>query len=258
MKPEDHLNALTADLASISEVGAETAADTSVPGCPPWTIEDLLVHLSQIWTFVARSTQADAPIDRASVTRPDGSAVDWHRASAAELIDVLSARNPADKTWAFDLPDADVAFWLRRMCHEASIHRYDIQVAAGNPQPVAHAVAIDGINEIFDYLIPRRKPADFAGSGETLHLHVTDEGDGATGGGGQATGGDQATGGGEWFITRTSDGIEVEAKHAKGDVAARGTASDLLLMLWGRIKPDQLDVIGDAAQLDQWQQKINM
>ncbi len=50
----------------------------------------------------------------------------------------------------------------------------------------------------------------------TIHLHCTD-------------------GEGEWLITRAGDDVVVTREHAKGDVAARGTASDLLLFLWGRV-----------------------
>ena len=246
MTPEEHLQTLATDTTLINEAGDNIAGDTRVPNCDPWTVEELLVHLSQIWTFVARSTKNDAPIERAEVVRPAGSAGDWHRASSAELLDVLRSRNPTDKTWAFDLPEVTIAFWARRMCHEASIHRYDIQNAGGNPQPVEHDVAVDGIDEIFDYLVPRRKPTDFAGNGETLHLHATE------------AAGDSGGASGEWFITRTPAGIEVERKHAKGDVAARGSASDLLLLLWGRKDPGELDVIGDVAQLHEWQQKMNL
>ena len=42
-------------------------------------------------------------------------------------------------------------------------------------------------------------------------------------------------------------GRRSRAEHAKGDVAARGSASDLLLFLWGRVPADALEVFGDAA-----------
>ncbi len=259
MKPENHLQSLTSDTSLISEAAEKTSGDTSVPACPPWTVDDLLVHLSQIWTFVARSTKADQAVDRASIERPEGSANDWHRASSQELLEALGLRNPTDKTWAFDLPDATVAFWIRRMCHEASIHRHDIQIAANNVQPVEHAVAVDGINEIFDYMVPRRKPTDFAGNGQTLHLHVTEPGSNsgeAANAAANAADNEADNAAGEWFITRTPDGIAVENKHAKADVAARGTASDLLLMLWGRVAPSELEVFGDMSLLTEWQQKM--
>jgi hypothetical protein len=39
----------------------------------------------------------------------------------------------------------------------------------------------------------------------------------------------------------------VTREHAKGDVAVRGTASDLLLFLWGRLPGERLEVLGDAS-----------
>ena len=64
-----------------------------------------------------------------------------------------------------------------------------------------------------------------------MHLHCTDTGDDVPG---------------EWLLTLTADGPTVEPVHAKGDVAARGTASDLDLYLWGRVDADALEVFGDA------------
>ena len=52
------------------------------------------------------------------------------------------------------------------------------------------------------------------------------------------------------------DGVVVTREHAKGDVAARGPASDLLLLVWGRDRPDAVDVFGDAALLDRWQEQV--
>ena len=64
-----------------------------------------------------------------------------------------------------------------------------------------------------------------------MHLHCTD-------------------GDGEWLLRLTPDGLEVEAIHAKGDVAVRGTASDLLLVMMRRRPPDAVEVLGDRAVLD--------
>ena len=50
----------------------------------------------------------------------------------------------------------------------------------------------------------------------------------------------------------------VTREHAKGDVAARGTASDLLLFLWGRVPATALEVFGDAALLDRFRSAIRV
>jgi hypothetical protein len=73
------------------------------------------------------------------------------------------------------------------------------------------------------------------GDGETVHLHFTDTAEGAPG---------------EWLVTLTADGPAIEPVHAKGDVAARGPASDLDLYLWGRVGVDTLEVFGDVALLE--------
>ena len=59
---------------------------------------------------------------------------------------------------------------------------------------------------------------------------------------------------GEWFMTYKQDQIEWERSHTKGDVAARGPASDLYLLLWSRLPPASLDVIGDGSLLERWQE----
>jgi hypothetical protein len=52
--------------------------------------------------------------------------------------------------------------------------------------------------------------------------------------------------------------VTVTREHAKGDVAARGTASDLLLFLWGRVPADSLEVFGDADLLARFSQAIRV
>ena len=68
--------------------------------------------------------------------------------------------------------------------------------------------------------VPTRDRCRCAGPGETIHLHATDTD-------------------GEWLIRLTPDGIETSREHAKGDVAARGPASDLFLFLVGRVPPER-------------------
>ena len=43
-----------------------------------------------------------------------------------------------------------------------------------------------------------------------------------------------------------------ERAHTKADVAVRGTTSDLLLVLWGRLPTETVDVLGDPAVFDRW------
>jgi hypothetical protein len=86
--------------------------------------------------------------------------------------------------------------------------------------------------EIARFAEPLRK---LGRAGETLHLHATDHH-------------------GEWMITLGPDGVSWERGHGKGSVAVRGTTSDLLLLTYGRLRPDdeRFAVFGDQELLSSW------
>ncbi|HXW80147.1 MAG TPA: hypothetical protein VEJ84_11655, partial [Acidimicrobiales bacterium] len=85
-------------------------------------------------------------------------------------------------------------------------------------------IASDAIDEFLTVSLPygvnHQKP--LTGS---VHIHCTDVP-------------------GEWFIER--DG-RVDRAHATGDVALRGTASDLLLALYKRIDIEAVEVVGSDS-----------
>jgi predicted lipid carrier protein YhbT len=118
------------------------------------------------------------------------------------------------------------------------VHRFDAQLAAGDPQPIEHALAVDGIDEFFMLIPFWRGASQLAGNGESMHLHATD-------------------GDGEWLVRLGADGVVVTREHAKGDVALRASASDLVLFLYGRRDASAGEVFGDAALLDRWQQLVS-
>jgi hypothetical protein len=131
-----------------------------------------------------------------------------------------------DALRAGDLPHDE----LRSLALEMSIHRWDADNAFGDPAPLDPDLACDGIEEFFTVALPGllQHRGQRAGTGQTVHLHRTD-------------------GEGEWMIT-LNELPEVTHEHGKGDAAVRGTASDLLLSLWGRIDPPE--AFGDTSILD--------
>ena len=128
-----------------------------------------------------------------------------------------------------------VGFWQRRQAHETAMHRVDAQLAAGEVATIDGALAADGIDEWFTIVgnTPWRSPP--TGEGESLHFHCTDVE-------------------GEWLLRLLPDRFDVERIHAKGGVAARGTASDLLCWLQGRGDLTRIDVFGDEALLARWRE----
>ena len=91
-------------------------------------------------------------------------------------------------------------------------------------------------DELFENFLPLVAEA-FGGTGQTMHLHATDAP-------------------GEWQLTFEPDAVHVERMHAKGDVAVRGPAAALLLLLWHRTDTSApgLEVFGDDDVLELWHQ----
>jgi uncharacterized protein (TIGR03083 family) len=138
--------------------------------------------------------------------------------------------------WNFSGTALTAAFWTRRQALETAVHRWDGEAAVGPPAAIEPALAVEGIDEIFAVFAPlRRAGAEPLELGGSVHLHATDAE-------------------GEWTISAPDGELTVERGHAKGDVAVRGPASALYLMLWRRIPPSDAELtrFGDEALLDRW------
>lgn len=229
----DYLDVIEAESAALLDAARTAGLDAPVPSCPDWTVADLLGHIGRVQRWQAdlvrrRVAEAewsfeDPPVD------PDA-LVDWATDAAALVREVFAATPAATPMWTFLGPGA-AGFWFRRQAHEVAMHRVDADLAAGRPPRIDAGLARDGIDEFVGVVVEGRLRERFVGAGETVHLHCTD-------------------GAGEWLIRLTPDGPEVERAHAKGDVAARGGASDLLLLLRGRTGVDAIEVFGDRAVLE--------
>jgi uncharacterized protein (TIGR03083 family) len=236
-----YLSCLRRDAAALL-AAADLGLDADVPSCPGWRVERLVGHVGRVYRTMAgwvRSGSAPTDVPRP----PAGPAVrDWTAEALDSLVDALSAdtRSGLVPTWAGDQP---AVFWPRRMAVETALHRWDAEAAHGGAQPIDAALAVDAVDELFDVILPVRAPDDaMTGDGETLHLHATDVD-------------------GEWLVTLTPGRPTVERTHAKGDVAVRGPASDLLLLLWNRgdqAGQERLQVFGDAGLLARWADSVRL
>lgn len=221
----------------------------AVPGCPGWDVDKLVGHVGRVHTWAAqvvRSRTAEPISSRLFPEGPENAPelrLDWGRERHAELLDALRGLDEEEPIWVF-LPRSGTGrggFWLRRQAQELMLHRWDAQQATGDPQPLDAALAADGIDELLtQFLAPAAShTTKVAGGGETMHLHCTDRE-------------------GEWLVRFTEGGLQVTREHAKGDVAVRGPAETLHLLLWNRISRDGLDVFGDASLLDRWREHIHV
>ena len=219
-----------------------------VPTCPDWTLRQLATHVGRAhrWAAEIAATRSAEMIPFRQV--PDGRIPDdpaehapWLRAGAARVIEAVreAGSNPV---WAFDRL-RPASFWARRMAHETAVHRADAELATGREPAFAPDIAADGIDEWLGSLsgpTPGDEHLnDALPDSAVLHVHGTDDGLGEAG---------------EWLVRREGSGLVVKHGHGKGDVAVRGPAARLLLVLLRRVPPDdpQVQVMGDAALLTGW------
>jgi uncharacterized protein (TIGR03083 family) len=203
----------------------------NVPSCPAWTVADLVDHLTEahlFWRVIAERRVQDRRElgDLELPTPPDP--VQYFLDHAVRFADFLAAANPETPVWTWS-SRKNVGFVQRRMAHETAVHRWDAQLAAGDPHPIDADLAADGVDEFFELFLNFDKP--ITGNGEVLHIHRTD-------------------GSGEWLVRLTPAGPNVSHGHEKGDAAVRGPASDLMLLLWRRVGADDVEVFGDRALLN--------
>ena len=117
------------------------------------------------------------------------------------------------------------------------MHRWDAESVAGSPGPIASDLATDGIEEFF-LLATGGDPTE---GRERVRLRATDVG--------------------LAWVADIVDGRQV-LSGSVGDEAAEaelvGSASDLLLVLWRRKRPAEVDIYGDPNSVGQFLDRADL
>ena len=214
-----------------------------VPSCPGWTLGMLLRHIGggHRWAAETVRVRPDDWLDDAILRKVEGDdtggvPAEWLLAGAHELADTLRDAGPDLEIFApFDYDRT--AFWARRFANETVMHRADACLAAGVPFVVDPTMAVESIDEWMELdvhplhfeLTPEKR--EVLGPGRTIALQAPE---------------------GAWFVDLTGDVITWRRGAAEAAVTVQGTVTDLLLLIYGRIAPEAVEVTGDTALLDLW------
>ncbi|HEV2891513.1 MAG TPA: maleylpyruvate isomerase family mycothiol-dependent enzyme [Frankiaceae bacterium] len=219
MNTDRHLLAIRHESESLASL-ADGALETPVPTCPGWTVGGVLSHLAHGFGVVARIVRDHADAEVSFEGTPPAGVAAFEEA-AAELVEALTNEAPDTRAWNWSRRDETVAWWARRMAHEAAVHRWDVAAAVGSPSPVEPELAVDGVDELLSVFLPHtlaERPVD--GLAGTFSVEASDTGD-------------------AWFGRLSPEASDVVrgTPAASPDARLRGTASDLVLALWGRPAP---------------------
>ncbi|KRF03451.1 hypothetical protein ASH00_15640 [Arthrobacter sp. Soil782] len=220
-------------------LGLTRSADAAarIPACPDWDIEQLVRHTALVYLQKAETIRTGA--------KPQGRWVpeDILQLGPAEILETcyqritgeFDAHEPSDPAESWVAEDQTVGFWIRRLTHETSIHRYDLEASLGDPQPVETELAVDGIDEVLTVMFERGRSA------------------GTNSGPAEVTGNLLLESGGQaWSVLLLPHDVEISADAAGSspDASISGEPNDILLWLWGREPlPIQAGDAGLAAEL---------
>ena len=204
-----------------------------MPHLGRWKARDVIAHLGGVhrWaTRIVASASMDGPGFRKS--KLDGEELlDWFDEGVEHLVAELGQHDPDDPCPNFNPGSPGVVrFWYARQLHETSIHRWDVESAFGDPEPIHRNTAAHGIAEYLDVFIRTRGKQTLTGP-----LRVT------------STDVERS-----FLLTPAAKPgrIDIEfggTRATEAEIAGR--ASDVLLHLWGRRSFDdaEVTVTGDAV-----------
>ena len=217
LEPRDVLGFIERESAAAAATIAAASLEDRVPSCPDWSLAELIWHLGRVQRFWASAVRAGDVEPEFPPEEPGPSQADeldaWFRASTRELLDALREMPWDAPAWVWWKDDRTVGAIARHQVQEVAVHRWDAQRAVGSAEPLPTPAAVDGVDEFLWITRQLRGP-------EPIAFHATDTGDTFMAGPGAPL------------------------------ATASASASDLVLLLYGRVTADEVAVAGDRAKLD--------
>lgn len=215
----DHLAELVKVQAAFLEGVRRSDPATPVPWCGRWRVRDLVVHLARVhhWAAAEARREREVPLGRGPFDLPR-----LYEDCARELVETLTVLGP-DAVSSTLIGRGPASFWRRRQLHETAVHLWDLRRAAGEGLSLDAQLWADTVDEVVTVLQPRqvrlRRMAPL-----TVGLVLSAEDADRT-----------------WVLPGPAD--------AEPIATVTGPASDLALLLWGRLSLDAslVTVEGEAA-----------
>jgi uncharacterized protein (TIGR03083 family) len=221
------------------ELAVDGRLDVPVPWIAAWSARELVGHVGTVhrWTtHILRAGTTEQPPRDARPAPPGEGLLEWYGAGLAGLVGTLREVAPDAPCWHMSPAASRTADdWARRQAHELVVHRMDLEAAAGAAHaPVDVRLAEDGVDELLGIVLPRWAHTEpLASARTTVTVASSDTGR-------------------SWTVRLDDGAVRVTPERMPGaDAHLEGSATGLLLRLWGRpvddVLPGAVSVSGDPA-----------
>lgn len=240
----EYCDLLEVELERFVAAATDIDPDAPVPSCPGWSARDVVEHTGGLHRWAeahVRLLSQERVRARDLELRTPSDPEEWEPwlwEGMSVLVDTLGSADPDAVVWTWG-SDKHARFWGRRMLFETTIHRADLELTRERLPVIDAAVAADGIDEFLDnlphaeYFAPKVK--ELQGTGERLRFSARDI--------------DVV-----WTIGLFKDGLDWHHSRDEPNVRVEGSASDLLLFVYGRKteKDAGLSSVGHPGVLERW------
>ncbi|OLF16857.1 maleylpyruvate isomerase N-terminal domain-containing protein [Actinophytocola xanthii] len=226
------------DLLASSAGGADPAL--AVPNAPGMTLGGTVRHVGSVYRMVVAWVRAGGHQPTRWQRAPeDGQTLeDYLRTGHRALVEQLAEHDPEEacSTW-WPLHQA-YGFWYRRMAHESTIHRIDVQQAAAGMTvgAISEDVALDGVDEILSLWFTHR--LGVLGVANSWRGQVA-----------------VVAGGQQWIASMSAGGTSAwragEDEIEGVDASVTSDPTGMFLWLWGRRPIRAVTPAGDRAGIAQ-------
>ncbi|SDN60738.1 maleylpyruvate isomerase N-terminal domain-containing protein [Allokutzneria albata] len=241
------LDVLVTEGETLANSAPPEAMDLPVPGRPGLTVGAVLRQAADGYRG-ALAWMRDRGVPAWPVPEQRGPAPDERqdsvdrreelRAGLVDLVVKLGEHEPEEPCPTWWPQDQTYGFWRRRMAHESTVHRIDVQAALGGPVlDVPEDVALDGVDEVLLlWLGHRLRTRGITGPHRcALGIRTSDH---------------------AWYVRVEPAGISVFRAVPTGltnvDAIITGAPSAVYRWLWGRAPDHTVRLVGDrhaTAQL---------
>ncbi len=210
---------IRADSERMAELASSGDLAGIVPSCPDWTLRDLVLHIGEVqrwWAANILEGNAANPVELfIEPPHTDNDLAAWMRKSTDELIGAIEQSDEDAPCWTWWGDPLTVGAVARHQVQEAAIHRWDAELVGGTPAPLGDEVAADGVSEFLQVMFG----ASQSPVGGTITFEATD----------------------------CAKRWQLGEDGGSPAVAVRGTASDLVLVLFKRLPAAAVEITGDEA-----------